>query len=137
MIKTLDENFVDWEGAVFGFGYGSGEPHTIGALKAFLTACPLEGGYDYEVLEQTLTPTATWLLINILARADIIEYGTSPRYGWLTPAGVALKSFVDARDVESLVELATNRPEGYCECYPDVCNCGAEKCVNPFWRTVP
>ena len=32
LTKTLEDNFVDWEGHVFGFGYGTGEPHTLSAL---------------------------------------------------------------------------------------------------------
>lgn len=141
MGKTIEQNFVDWEGAVFGFGYGSGEPHTITALKAFLDACPSAGTYDYEALERTLTPAVTWLLINILARAGMIEYGTSPRFGWLTDKGVALKAFMTTYDVDGLVALVTERTEDDVVCYPDACNCGPEgyekgrKCANPFWSS--
>lgn len=141
MAKSIEDNFADWEGATFGFGYGSGEEHVIPALRAFLKLCPngdLHHAYDYDELERELTPQVAWLLINALCRADILEYGTSPRYGWLTPQGEALKSFVLQRSTERLVELATSREEASDVCYPDACNCdGYEKgkiCVNPFWR---
>lgn len=92
MTKTLEQNFADWEGNAFGFGYGTGEPHTLRALKGFFDALGTENGahcYNYEKLEEALTAPVAWLLINILCRhgADVIEYGTSPRYGWLTTEG--------------------------------------------------
>lgn len=138
--KTLDDNFSDWEGHVFGFGYGSGEPHTIPALRAFLAAVPDSGCYDHRVLENVCGAAVAWLLINTLAHADIIEYGTSPRCGWLTEQGRALRSFVVANTVEHLVELANRGPD-YSPCYPDACNCGPTGyvkglvCANPFWRS--
>ena len=142
--KTIEENFTDWEATVFGFGYGSGERHTLGALKEFMGAIDrsdLSTAYDYEVLELAVTPTVAWLLISALCRhsVDIIEYGTSPRYGWLTKRGIALKTFVDASSLDDLVKLCTERGENYTVCSPDVCNCGPQgyvvgrKCPNPFW----
>lgn len=139
-MKTLEQNFQDWEGNVFGFGYGSGEPHTVPALKKFLSLCEApNGSYDYNVLERELTPAVAWLLMNALGHADIIEYGTSPRFGWLTEKGRALKEFTDARDEDTLIELATSRTEDDMPCSPGACNCGPNgyqagvKCVNPFW----
>jgi|ERR1700733_10201131 len=138
-IKSLDDYFADWETNAFGFGYGTGEAHVLPALKTFLAACPIEGGYDYEVLENAVTPAVAWLLINRLCHLDVFEYGTSPRYAWLTPQGRRLKQFVDANDVDYLYELAAGRDENYVVCYPDACNCGetgyepGRKCPNPFW----
>jgi hypothetical protein len=129
--KSLDDHFFDWEGHVFGYGYGSGEPHTIPALKTFFAAIP-ESQYDYEVLEAAVNPTVAWLLINTLCHANIIEYGTSPRYGWLTTEGLALKAYIDARDAETLMS-GLGRSEDYYGCYPDHCNCDAGPCHNPFW----
>lgn len=133
-LKTVEENFADWEGDTFGFGYGTGERYTLPALKTFLELCPAPGGgtYDYVKLEKALGGVATWLLINILARANIIEYGTSPRYGWLTRQGVALRNFVETKSADELYEL-TRRDENYPWCYRDACNCDGEKCQNPFW----
>lgn len=46
-IKTLGDYFSDWQAEVFGFGYGSGEPFIIPALREFLCRCPAEGNYDH------------------------------------------------------------------------------------------
>lgn len=146
-MKTIEQSFIDWESNVFGLGYGSGEEHTLAALKTFMGAIgrdePGMGhAYDFQKLEAACGPQVAWLLINRLAHhsAGIIEYGTSPRYGWLTPQGVALKSFVDAKSIEEMVELCCNRSEDDHGCSPDACNCGPHgyqegvHCANPFWR---
>lgn len=144
MPKAIEESFIDWEAYVFGFGYGTGEDHTLAALKTFMATVgrdDSEGAYDYRKLEEALSPTVAWLLINILCRhaVDIIEYGTSPRHGWLTPQGEALKVFLADRSVDQLVELCCASPGEHNYCYPDACNCGlhgyekGRKCLNPFW----
>lgn len=136
--KSIDDSFVDWEGHVFGFGYGTGEPHTVAALKTFLELCSETNGYDYEVPEKELGATVAWLLINILAHADIIEYGTSPRYAWLTAKGHRLKAYVADKTVSQITEILC-RDEDYTRCYPGACNCGpngyapGRVCPNPFW----
>lgn len=138
MTKTLEDYFADWEGATFGFGYGSGEQHTIPALLAFLALCPETGNYNYEAMEKELGPTVAWLFINILCRADMIEYGTSPRFGWLTETGRRLRAFVLSKTADELISL-TVRGDDYDPCLPGACNCGPlgyEKgrvCQNPFW----
>jgi len=143
MTKTIEQSFIDWESHVFGFGYGTGEDHTIGALKAFFEAFGVDdrpNSYDYRALEGSLGPAVTWLLINTLAHARIIEYGTSPRFAWLTAEGERLKEFVTSKSLDELVTLCTERSEDYNVCYPDACNCGpngyeeGRKCVNPFWK---
>lgn len=140
-MKTLEENFTDWESNAFGFGYGTGEEYTITALKTFFSAIGRAGSpnaYDYEVLEKAVTPTVAWLLINILCGCNIIEYGTSPRYGWLTSEGERLKEFIDSKTADELLAL-TQRDHNYVHCCPDACNCGPQgwqegvKCQNPFW----
>ena len=145
MTKTIDENWIDWEGHAFGFGYGSGEPHTIAALKRFMELAPVDGAYDYAVLESELTPTVAWLLINLLCRSDVdmLEYGTSPRYAWLTARGKALKAYMATKSIDDLVELTCGHDEDYAICYPDTCNCGpngyeaGKRCPNPFWDCDP
>lgn len=141
--KSLNENFIDWESSTFGFGYGSGEPHIVPALRRFMELCPEDGGYDCRVLEAELGAVVAWLLINALCRfpVDILEYGTSPRFAWLTNEGKALRAFMLSKAVDELVELAASRggPD-HNHCYPDVCNCGpngydpARRCPNPFWQ---
>jgi len=142
--KTIEQSFVDWESNVFGFGYGTGEEHTLTALKNFMGAIGRDDaphGYDYQKLEAACGPQVAWLLINRFAHhsVDFINYGTSPRYGWLEPQGMALKAFVDAHTVEEMEKLCCERDEDYTICYPDACNCGpngyekGRKCLNPFW----
>lgn len=140
--KTIEENFRDWHGNIFSFGYGSGEPHTIPTLKKFLELCnrgAYNHQYDFSILEKELTPPVAWLLINILCKpdVDILEYGTSPRFAWLTKKGERLKEFVSSRTNEELLDIACRYDENYHSCYPDVCNCDGyvegKICYNPFW----
>lgn len=144
MVKTIQEYFRDWHSNAFGFGYGTGEPHTIKAVKTFLGLCnegSLNNSYDYNKLEEALTPTVAWLMINILCNhdMDIIEYGTSPRYAWLTAKGKRLKEFVNKYNEEELLNIVLDYDDNYPQCYPTACNCGEygydEKaiCLNPFW----
>jgi hypothetical protein len=148
MAKTEEEHFIDWEGFAFGYGYGTGEPHTIPALRHFMALC-YDGtratNYDYRALEYRLGPTVAWLLINALCRpgVDVIEYGTSPRAGWLTDQGVRLRDFMMARSGDALVELVCCSSNDYVPCYPNACNCGSDGydkrrlCPNPFWTSRP
>jgi hypothetical protein len=139
--KSIEDNFRDWEGHVFGFGYGSGEPHVLPALRAFLSLCDGENStYNHHQLEAELTPVVSWLLINALCRhGRAIEYGTSPRCGWLTDSGKRLRSFVLSKTDEELIEIVTDAPDYYFPCYPDTCNCGPNGyeegriCENQFW----
>ncbi len=139
-MKTIDEYFRDWEATVFGIGYGTGEPHVIPALRRFLKFCPETGNYDYEVLEKSVNPEVAWLLINALVKVDIIEYGISPRFGWLTGYGRALKAYTDSKTSDELVTVVCDHDDDYTVCYPDHCNCESmglanEKCENPFWKS--
>lgn len=136
--QALERNFRDWEQSTFGFGYGSGEPHIIPTLRRFFELCPHQ--YDYQVIEAALTPTVTWLLINVLGHAGMIDYGTSPRFAWLTKKGHALREFMLARTDEQLVEIACTHSEDDPGCSPTACNCGPNgyqegvTCDNPFWK---
>lgn len=131
-MKTPDDYFHDWESSVFGYGYGSGEEHVIPALWKFMGRICADGCYKYDELERAVSPTVAWLLINALCHADLIEYGSSPRFGWLTDTGKALKAYMDSKTVEELL-AALNRDHEYSECYRDHCNCEREDCRNPFW----
>lgn len=141
-MKTAIEYFKDWEADAFGYGYGSGEPYIIPLLKRFLELCN-EGDrsnqYDYAILEKELTPAVTWLLINILCHKDIIEYGTSPRFAWLTEKGLRLKVFVGRYSDGKLIDIVCGHTEDYSHCSPNACNCGEQGyeegriCQNPFW----
>lgn len=140
-VKPIEQQFRDWENDAFGYGYGTGEAHVLPALKKFLSLC---NGlnlctYDYKVLEKELGETVAWLLINILAKEDIISYGTSARYGFLTETGVRLKEFVSGKTEQELYDIATDGFNDYTYCYKDACNCGPNghdpnrQCPNPFW----
>jgi len=98
----------------------------------FFTLCKGENdSYDYEELEKVLTPTVTWLMINILAHKDMIEYGTSPRYGWLTDKGKLLKEYLKDKSDDELYDLIQVDSD-YAHCYPNHCNCQF-KCTNPLF----
>jgi hypothetical protein len=137
-MKSLDHQFRDWNNYFIGYGYGTGEVYTLEALKKFMEAVEIGGMYDYRTLEKAVTPVAAWLLINLLIDADIIEYGTSPRHGWLTPAGNELKKFVTLHTSKELFDICCTSMFGefYIYCCPEFCNCTDQSpCItqNRFW----
>lgn len=140
-MEKINKYFVDWEGHVFGYGYGTGEEYTLPALKKFFDMLENIGNseilqYTHKKLETHLGEAIAWLLINILCHADILEYGTSPRFGWLTEQGNKLHDYLKTKTADELYNLVTSVDESYIHCYPDHCNCeelGKEKCNNPFF----
>lgn len=136
--KTLDESFRDYEASAFGFGYGTGEAFIVPALHRLFSAIP-DRLYAHTALEEAVGGPAAWLLINVLCREGNIEYGTSPRFGWLTPSGERLRSYLLAKTPDELLEVLAY-DENYIICSRDSCNCGPEgyepgrKCANPFWE---
>jgi hypothetical protein len=137
--KTIDDHFADWEANKFGYGYGTGELHLIPALKSFFGAfgtdvCP-NTSYNSETLESAVGSTVAWLLINQMCHIDLIKYGTSPRFGWLTGKGARLKAYLDTKSVEELLDII-ERDQEYVHCYPSYCNCvtAFRPCSNPFWH---
>lgn len=142
MTEPTNKNFADWESTAFGFGYGTGEGHVLAALKTFFETVRERDGsqvYDYRELEAAMPPATAWLLINRLCQIDVIEYGTSPRFAWLTEEGRRLKEFITSKTVDELEAICCERGDDFNVCYPDACNCGPEGyeegrvCVNPFW----
>ncbi|MHB8284003.1 MAG: hypothetical protein ACYDD1_04935 [Caulobacteraceae bacterium] len=132
-IKSDDDYFRDWEGYAFGFGYGTGEPAIIPALWGWLASLKDGRSYDHEDLEAREGKLAAWLLINAMCRVGMLEYGTSPRFGWLTERGERLRDYMLARTADQLLEVLWNDADKV-ECYPDYCNCDSEtRCQNPFW----
>lgn len=136
-MKTNNDYFTDWESHVFGYGYGTGELPILTLLADFLHAHDRD--YSYRQLEALYTPVVAWLLINTLCHADIIEYGTSPRFGWLTKKGERLREYVISKTIDELEEL-TCRDQNYIACHPDRCNCDGPlaDCTtqNPFWISI-
>ena len=141
--KPIDDHFRDWMSHFFGYGYGTGEQHIIPALRTFLELYneeirPGHNSYRYETIDAGLSPTVTWLLINVLCEADILEYGTSPRYGWLTPKGIRLKRYMLSKETDDLYDIVMDYSEDYVPCDSEHCNCSDDGCVhhgNPFWRS--
>ncbi len=136
-MKSNADYFADWEGHAFGFGYGTGEAHVLSALKLLMAAVGDEDSadaYRFEALETAVGHAVAWLLINRLCTVGILEYGTSPRYGWLTEWGVALRDYLASRSAGELCDDVIGRDENYHHCYQDRCNCdGPTPCQNPFW----
>jgi len=79
---------------------------------------------------------ATWFLLNVLYQKDLVEYGTSPRYGWLTGNGKKMMEFLRDYNADRLHELV-NVDSDHVFCYTDYCNhtdLAGEGCkANPFW----
>ena len=139
-MNEMDKYFIDWESDTFGYGYGTGEEGIIPMLRNFFILCMDEekhkvSYYDYRNIEESIGNVCTWLLINILCHADMIEYGTSPRYGWLNAKGENLKNYMLSKSVKELVGIL-DTDETYVYCYKNVCNCGEvgnPRCDNPFF----
>jgi len=132
-MKTLEQHFCDWECSAFGFGYGTGEEHVIGALKSFFELCNKGDGlraYDHKDIEKELSPATAWLLINKLCSLDAIEYGTSPRYAWLTKKGERLKEFFGKHSTEELLNILWENFETCGDSSPKEDN----PPTNPFWH---
>lgn len=106
-MKEEDKWFNNWEGEVLGFGYGTGEAVLLPIIKSFLKEIPMDSNYDFSILEEKCGAENTWFMINLLANADNLEYGGSPRFGWLTPSGKLLKKYVDSKSIDEMYELLT------------------------------
>jgi len=141
-VKTIDEFFIDWELLVFGYGYGYGEEHILTSLKDFMATLTKRHStfcYDYVYLTKTLGAKVTWLLINILCHADILEYGTSSRYGWLTQKGINLYNYLSTKTIEELcIVLDSKKDEAEELCSDDYCQCSGTQIMigcknNPFF----
>jgi len=101
-----DKDFRIWEDKWFGYGYGSGEKPVLKALKQFVEL--LEDGrkYDHEEMEKKMGKQVFWLVLNVMCHSDFIEYGTSPRYGWLTQdKGGPFAEYIKSRSVDELYEV--------------------------------
>lgn len=112
-----DIEFCRWEGDCFGFGYGTGESFVIEALCDAMKVIPLEGAYNHEDIQREVGGKVCWLLINALckypgdkrlAKDSIIEYGTSPRFGFLSSFGRELKEFMEGKTAGQLVDILDN-----------------------------
>lgn len=128
-----ETQFKQWEGRVFGAGYGTGEMPILKALVVFFESLD-DRSYNFEVLESKLGDTVTWLLINALDKGNQIEWGTSARFGWLTSCGENVKGFVTGKTPEQLYDiLMSDDDNDYCECDGQIKEKGHEFCgKNPM-----
>lgn len=143
---TKDKHFIDWFSNVFGYGYGTGERPVLEALNVLMIECaPSEETgeivpYNYRNLEAALGASAAWLLINALCKDDILTYGSSPRFAWLTRRGEMLREFMSRHTLDELeeildVDIDTDSDNFYYRCFPGCCTCMPEKeaCNNPMF----
>jgi len=139
-MKSENEYFIDWVSETFGYGYGSGEIHTLKALKDLFSVIK-DDKYDYEMLEKVLGAQVTWLLLQILhSSPGFFEYGTSTRYAWLGSGGKAVQNFVRDKTVDELYDISVaSVGDNHIHCGLSYCNCNPPKsytkrCVdNPFF----
>ena len=120
MERDIDQDFVDFMGAYFGYGYGSGEEYWFPAIKKFFELLEEERNYDHEKLTKELGGLGAWSLINTFCEADILDYGTSPRHGWLSEKGERLRDYLADKSVDDLIGIYNN---GEVRCGKDYCNC--------------
>jgi hypothetical protein len=134
MNETKEElNFIDWEGRVFGAGYGSGELSIMKVVKIFFGLLENGESYNYECLEEKLGDTITWLLINAFDKGNVIEWGTSSRYGWLTSCGEFVRDFIKGKTPEELYDILMSEHEPICVCDGEIeghKDCGKNPMVN-------
>jgi len=125
--------FTDWETRVFGAGYGSGELPILKSVKVFFDLLEDKRNYSYEVLEEKLGDTVTWLLINAFDKGSVIEWGTSARFGWLTSSGEYVRDFIKDKTAEKLYEIVMADNDGLCMCDGEIKGTGHEECgKNPM-----
>jgi len=127
-----DKHFIDWEGEMFGYGYGTGEQYTLKAIKDFFHNLEDGRSYSYEVLEEKMGKAECWFIINLFCKEGIIEYGTSPRFAWIEEKGQLLKEYLKDKTVDYIYDLVMVGQE-YVHCYKDGCNCD-DPCNNPLFK---
>lgn len=107
------EDFKEWESNTFGYGYGTGEAVILPKIRLFLDNLKEECSYDHEEMEKILGETAFWLLLNALCKSGIIDYGTSPRYGWLSEKGEGLRDLYKQKTNDELYEFIMKSDDDY------------------------
>ena len=139
-MRVTDKHFQEWEKEAFGYGYGTGEAYILPLLHQFFATLPDGHAYTSERVVEYLDAAPAWLLINVLCRENILDYGTSPRNGWLTHAGELLREYVLSHSPEELYtivaadmdprELFCTRT--FCTCPDGVDGQGCQN--NPLWQ---
>jgi hypothetical protein len=136
-----DKHFIEWFHELFGYCcYGTSEEYILQALATFFECCRkihASPSYNYEELEEKLTPATAWLLIQIFADNNIISYGTSPRYAWLERRGILIKEFIEKHSIDDLLKMI-DIDEKFSLCGTSFCNCDSYEieitCPNPLFK---
>jgi hypothetical protein len=103
-LDKTDYDFINWERETFGAGYGTGELPIMEAVKTFFDSLD-DLSYNYIILEDRLGSTVTWLLINAFEKKNIIEWGSSARFGWLTSSGIHLRNYIRNKTPQELYNI--------------------------------
>jgi hypothetical protein len=103
--RMTDKQFREWEDVAFGYGYGTGEPHIIAGLRVFFGAVKADGGYSYLDIEKAMGELPAWLVINALNHSGVLNYGTSPRFGWMEGKGHELREYFAANSDERILSV--------------------------------
>jgi hypothetical protein len=106
-----NQEFYNWYQSHYSHGYGTGEVHIVWSLKRFVEAIPLDEAYNYEDIEAKVGPVVAWMFIDVFCQDNLLEYGSSPRYAWLTESGVDLAQFVRSKDATELYDIVTRAPD--------------------------
>jgi len=91
-------------------------------------------GYRTKELEKCMNPTVLWLLINVLCKAYILEYGTSPRNGWLTKRGICLHEYFKTKTDDELYDIINSVDMTYNHCSSTHCCCGKGEWNKPCFN---
>lgn len=96
----------------FECGYGTGEQYTIPIMYKFMELLA-ERSYDFQVMSVAFGEVTTWVLIELLARCDLIDWGTSSRFGWITERGEQLRDMMRKFTQEEMYEIVTAIPNDF------------------------
>lgn len=134
-VKSDDEVFKDWFNDTYGYGYGTGEKPILTAIMIFLGNCSSNENhiYSYDEIEKVIGKAATWMLISVFCKQDLVDYGTSPRFAWLTEKGKWLLNYLKGKSLQYLYSLVMYN--SFSECSSEYCNCVVENipCItNPL-----
>lgn len=132
-MQLTDKHFIDWQAEIFGYGYGTGEQYYLPALHTFFSTLKDGRSYTSRDLEEKLGPLGAWMLICALCKDKVINYGSSPRVGFIDhrPEVDALRDYVVAHTPDQLYEIACGYDKNYIHCYSHFCNCDVP-CLNPL-----
>jgi len=85
-------------------------------------------------MEEKLGDIVAWLIINAFASSNVIDYGTSARYGWLTSCGEFVRDFIKDKTAEELYDILMEdgHENPICECDGEIKEHGDDCSMNPM-----